>query len=118
MNSVNQAILGIQQKDVNNVAAKVSDLKIMNVTEKVGNVNANKITTAINVKSVRCVVLSINFLSKPMDFLNVFICFYLFLCSSDTQIFLLAVCRVTVISVVRLSTFVILTLGNVRVKWA
>lgn len=70
MNSVNQAILGIQQKDVNNVVAKVSDQKIMNVTEKVGNVNANKITTAINVKSVRYVLL-INFLSSSMDFPNV-----------------------------------------------
>lgn len=71
MNSVNQAILGIQQKDVNSVVAKVLDQKIMNVTEKVDNVNANKILTAINVKSVRYVILSINFLSSPMDFLNV-----------------------------------------------
>lgn len=71
MNSVNQAILGIQQKDVNSVVAKVLDQKIMNVTEKVDNVNANKILTAINVKSVRYVILSINFSSSPMDFLNV-----------------------------------------------
>lgn len=55
MDSAKLVILGIRQRDVSCVDAKVLAPKIMNVTVRLANANARKITTVIYVTSVRYV---------------------------------------------------------------
>lgn len=55
MDNAKPDILGIQQRDVNCVDAKVPVPKIMNVIVRLGNANARKITMDISVTSARYV---------------------------------------------------------------